>query len=166
MSQAELLADMVDGSRAWTLKLIADLEGKDWTFQPRPGVQHALWLCGHLAVAEGLLVLERCLGHTGVSPEFAGHFRIGGPIPSASEHAYPSPDVVRSMMDETHVRVLSAIRRMDDHLLAEPCPGMGGAAHPHYRTKAGAVVHCARHEGFHAGQLAMLRRLVGKSFLR
>ena len=55
---------------------------------------------------------------------------------------------------------------MDDALLAERAYGADGARHPHYDDKSGAVSHCNRHEAFHAGQIATIRRLLGKSFLR
>ena len=51
-------------------------------------------------------------------------------------------------------------------LQSEPAFGKDGAVHPHYTDKLGAVSHCARHEAFHAGQLATIRRLLGKPFLR
>jgi hypothetical protein len=69
-------------------------------------------------------------------------------------------------MDEMHRGTLEAIAGMTDALLAQPAWGKDGAPHPHYKTKLGAVTHCARHEAFHAGQLALIRRLRGKSFLR
>lgn len=52
MTHADLLAQQMDDTRDWTLKLLDDLQGDDWTFQPRPGMAHALWLCGHLAFAQ------------------------------------------------------------------------------------------------------------------
>ncbi|MGE3180446.1 MAG: DinB family protein, partial [Phycisphaerae bacterium] len=56
MTNAELLARNLEGTRDWTQKLLADLQDDDWFFQPAPGMGHALWLCGHLAVAQDLLV--------------------------------------------------------------------------------------------------------------
>ena len=38
MKLAEFLAEQLDGSRDWTFRLIADLKGDDWTFQPSPGL--------------------------------------------------------------------------------------------------------------------------------
>jgi len=166
MTTAEVLADLLDGSREWTLKLIADVEGKEWTFQPGRGLHHILWLCGHLATAEQSLVMARCLGGDPPHPAFAAHFPIGQAVKGADEHDYPSPDEVLERMTSTHVRVIGAIRGMTDAKLATPCYGKDGKPHPHYSTVAGAIAHCARHEGFHAGQIALLRRLMGKPFIR
>ena len=164
--RAALLADQVEVSRDWTLRLLADVAGDDWLYQPFEGGHHILWLAGHLAVAEQLLVITRCLGGDPPDAEFAAHFGIGGPVKSATEHDWPTPETVLSMMDSTHAKVMAAIKIMSDELLDQPAYGLNGAEHPHYKTVAGAIAHCARHEGFHAGQIAMLRRLRGKAFLR
>ena len=64
------------------------------------------------------------------------------------------------------MRTLAGVRGMSDDLLGEPAWGKDGRPHPHYRDKVGAVPHCAGHEAFHAGQLALIRRMLGKAFLR
>jgi len=166
MALGAILADQLDGTRDWTLKLLADIAGDDWGFQPAPGLAHPLFLCGHLACAQHLLVHERCLGRPFLDPAFAAHFPIGGPIPSVREHDYPAPHEIRRLMDEIHARTLTAVRAMSDAQLAEPAYGRDGAIHPHYRDQRGAIAHCSRHEAFHAGQLALIRRLLAKPFLR
>ena len=167
MNNAELLARQIDDTRDWTLKLLNDFEGDDWSFQPLPGVGHALWLCGHLACAQDLLVHRRCLNKPGlVDDSFSRHFSIGGPVKSAQEHDYPSPEVIRGEMNRVHKATLADVLGMSDAVLAEPAFGGDGKPHPHYSDKAGAVAHCCRHEAFHAGQIALIRRLQGKSFLR
>lgn len=168
MTQGELLAEQLHGSREWTLKLLADIQGDEWVFQPAPGLAHPLWLCGHLAASQDLLVFVRCLKKVPtLDPSFTSHFGIGGPVLSAGEHPFPSPQEVLSTMHQMHERTLAAVRAMSDDLLGEPAFAADGKSpHPHYRDKRGAVVHCARHEAFHAGQLALMRRLLGKSFLR
>lgn len=167
MTLAELLARQLDDSRHWTLALIEDLKGDDWSFQPGAGLGHALWHCGHLASAQNTLVHSRCLGRSVLDDSFNQHFPIGCPVKSTEEHDYPSVTDVLATMAETHVKTGTAIRGMSDELLAEPAFGKDGKTpHPHYTDKAGAVSHCSRHEAFHAGQLAQIRRLLGKPFLR
>ncbi len=166
MNNAQLLADLIEGSRIWTLKLIADLSGDDWFYQPTQGMAHSLWLCGHLAASENVLIHDRCLGNPILDTSFLAHFPIGGLVKSAQEHDYPPITDVLDVMADLHVKTLTAIRGMHDETLAEPCTGAEGKPHPHYKDIAGAICHCARHEGFHAGQIASIRRLLGKSFLR
>jgi hypothetical protein len=166
MGIATVLADQLDGTRGWTLRLIADVRGDDWTFAPRPGLAHPLWTIGHLAVSQDVLIHVRVLGRGILPADFTRHFPMGGAIPSAAEYAYPPVEEVRRIMDETHAKTLAAVRRMSDAVLAEPCGGKDGAPHPHYADKLGAVTHAARHEAFHAGQIALIRRMLGKQFLR
>ncbi|MGB0715596.1 MAG: DinB family protein [Phycisphaerae bacterium] len=166
MNQADLLAEELDGTRDWTLKLLADLSGDDWKFMPGDGLPHALWLCGHFAVAQHLLVHVRCLSAPVLEDSFIAHFPIGAPVKSTTEHDYPSPETILQVMETTHAQTIAAIKGMGDALLAEPATGAEGKPHPHYRDKRGAVMHCNRHEAFHAGQLATIRRLLGKPFLR
>lgn len=166
MKQAELLAEQLDGTREWTLKLVADLKGDDWTHQPGPGLGHPLWLCGHLVCSQHLLIHVRCLGGAALDESFTRHFPIGGPVKSAKEYAYPPVQTVLATMEEVHHKTLAAVREMSDLLLAEPVFGRDGKPHPHYRDKCGVVAHCNRHEAFHAGQIAMIRRLMDKPFLR
>lgn len=166
MRLSEALALQLDGARDWTLRLLADLHGDDWVFQPAPGLAHPLWICGHLAVSQHVLIHVRCLDRPLLDESFASNYPIGGPIRSTAEHGYPDSEHVLRVMADVHAATLAAVRGMSDELLSEPAYGQGGAPHPHYKDKLGAVAHCARHEAFHAGQLALIRRLRGKPFLR
>ncbi len=166
MTQGEMLAFELEGTRDWTLKLLADLSGDDWVFQPGKGLPHALWLCGHLVSAQNTLVHVRCLGVNVLDTEFNDHFPIGAAVKSVGDHDYPAVETVLERMSEIQTQTLEAVRGMTDQLFDKPAWGKDGKPHPHYHDVRGAVAHCNRHEAFHAGQLAMIRRLLGKSFLR
>ncbi|MEK6674532.1 MAG: DinB family protein [Planctomycetota bacterium] len=166
MTQQELLADQIENTRAWTKALIVDLKGDDWCFQPGPGLAHGLFLCGHLAVAQDFLIHTRCLGKPLLENSYTDHFKIGGPVWSTKEHKYPAIQDILSTMDDVHRKTIVAIRAMSDSILTEPAFSGDGKPHPYYRDKCGAIGHCSRHEAFHAGQIATIRRLLGKAFLR
>jgi len=168
MSIGQMLADQIDVTRQWTLALLEDFRGDEWTFQPQPGLHHALWLCGHLATSQETLVFKRCFGREPVlDPAFREHFGMGGPVRSAQEHAYPPPAEVLATMADVHAQVCAMIRTASDAALSEAAYAADGKSrHPYYDTRAGALGHASRHEAFHAGQIALLRRLLGKNFLR
>lgn len=166
MTIASVLAGQLAWTRDWTLKLIADLRGDDWSFRPGPGLAHAWYLIGHLAVSQDVLIHARCLGNPILDPAFSAHFPIGAAIASTAEHEYPRVEEIIRVMEDVHAQTLRAVKAMSDSLLAEPAYGKDGAPHPHYRDKCGAISHCGRHEAFHAGQIATIRRLLGKPFLR
>ncbi|MGD2108396.1 MAG: DinB family protein [Phycisphaerae bacterium] len=167
MGEIELLVQQLVDTREWTLKLTADLDGDDWHFQPAPGVAHALWLGGHLATAQDTLIHQRCLARCVLDTDFREHFPIGGPVKSVTQHDYPRADNILAVMADVHSKTCDAVRGMSTALLDEPAFGADGKTpHPHYSDKRGAVSHAIRHEAFHAGQLAWIRRLLGKPFLR
>lgn len=166
MTISQVLADQVRRTREWTLMLLTDIEGDDWFYQPQPGMQHALWICGHLTSAQDTLLFTRVLNKPVLDDGFKEHFPIGGPVKSKAENDWPQVADVRKVMDETQAKAEAAITGLSDAVLAEHCPGKDGAVHPHYVTKLGAISHLARHEAFHAGQLATIRRMLGRSFLR
>jgi hypothetical protein len=153
-------------TRRWLNLLLADFAGDNWTYQPAPGVQHALWICGHLASSQNTLLFQRCLGRDELDASFCRHFTPGSPVQSAAQYDWPDADTVLAIMADMHEKTLGAVRGLSDVLLAEPAFGKNGTKHPHYDTKLGAISHLDRHEAFHAGQVAMLRRLLGKGFLR
>ena len=135
MTTGQLLAEQLDRTREWTLMIVEDITGDDWFFQPQPGLHHPLWLCGHLASAQDTLVFFRCLEKPRMDPDFKAHFGIGGPIKSATEYDWPSPERVREVMDDMHAATLAAVRKMDESLLNQAAYGKDGARHPHYDTK-------------------------------
>ncbi len=168
MTTPELLAKQFSDTREWTKLLVTDFSDEDWVFQPESGLHHALWLCGHLVTAEDTLIFSRSLNADDSLPAgFRAHFPIGGSVRSATEHDYPPAASVIATMDEHHAQTLLAIRGMSDSLLAEPAYAADGKSkHPHYADKLGVVSHLIRHEAFHAGQIGLLRRLMGKAALR
>lgn len=167
MTQAELLAQQLEDTRDWTMSLLADIDGDDWFHQPAQGLAHTLWLCGHLASAQDTLVHTRCLGNGVLDADFKAHFALGVPVKAKREYDFPTPEQVLAVMADVQSKTVAAVSTMPDELLAEPAFGADGVTpHPHYRDKRGAVSHCVRHEAFHAGQIATIRRLTGKTFLR
>ncbi len=166
MGIGAVLADQLEGTREWTLKLLADVRGDDWFFAPAPGLAHPLWILGHLANSQHLLVHVRCFGRGVLDDAWIAHFPMGGPVPARDEHDYPDVEQVFDVFHDTQELTVAAVRAAGDSVFAEPASGKDGQPHPHYRDKLGAVTHCGRHEAFHAGQLATIRRLLGRTFLR
>lgn len=166
MGVGAILADQLEGTRDWTNKLLADLSGDDWRFAPAPGLAHPTWLLGHLAVSQHLLVHVRCFNRPVLDEDFVRRFPIGGPVPPVGQHDYPDLNHILDVFHDTQELTVAAVRAAGDAFFNEPAFGKDGQPHPHYRDKLGAVTHCGRHEAFHAGQLALIRRLLGKPFLR
>lgn len=165
MRMQDFLIERLTKARGWTCSLIADIDENQWFEMPAPGVGHVAWQLGHLAVSQIALVHNRCLGkppETCMDPALRDTFGKGStPIADASK--YPAIPEIKALFDKTQNEVLEIIRSMSDADLDAPA---GTEPHPLFDTKAGALGTAAMHETFHAGQIAMSRRIWGKRPLR
>jgi hypothetical protein len=85
-----------------------------------------------------------------------------GTVPEADPAKYPSAAEIRATFDRVHAQVLEEAAGFTEAQLAEPVE-MPYAVHP---NKLGSLLFCSHHEMLHAGQLGLLRRLLGKQPIR
>jgi len=166
MSRLDLVIEQIATARRHTEGLIEGLAPADWFRQPAEGVTHVAWQVGHLAYAEHLLLMERRRGQRPQDEEliparFRALFERGAsPVPEASN--YPGPEAIRHVFHEVHRQAIAELRRDPDERLDEPTE----PAHPRFQTKFGAIQYCPLHEMLHAGQIGLLRRLLGMKPIR
>ena len=152
--------------REYTVSLLEDLQPEDWFHMPTPPVSHIAWQVGHIAMAQFRLCLERLRNlQPGdwelISKDFLRTFAKGS-APSADASSYPKPMEIRQVMDRVHKAVQEELEGYTGDDLKTPLRN----PHPIFKTKWEAVVFAAQHEMLHAGQIGMLRRLLGKPSLR
>src|SRR5205823_5159558 len=116
---------------------------------------------GHLAMAEYLVTLEIVRGPRSedaalISADFRKRFQIES-VPEPVPARYPTPQEIRHVLDGVHAQVLREVPTMDDAMLAQPPLRQHRLA----RTRLAALLWCAQHEMLHAGQIGLLRRLLG-----
>ena len=162
MTRLEIALDQIQTARRYTLHLLDTLEPGDWFRQPSEGVTHIAWQVGHLAMAEYWLALKRMRGERPsdnelISPDFLQRFAKGS-TPEANPALYPSPTEIRRTLDLVHQQSLAELPGYSDAALDQP------PLFPHklFNTKIDSLFWCARHEMLHAGQIGLLRRLLGK----
>jgi hypothetical protein len=80
-----------------------------------------------------------------------------GSVPVAAAETYPPIDEIRRVFDVVHDRALVEIRALSDEELDVPLD----PAFPD-RTLLSGLFWDAEHEYLHAGQIGLLRRLLGK----
>jgi uncharacterized damage-inducible protein DinB len=161
MSAAERAVESIRRAREYTVHLLGDIPTDDWFRMPHERVSHVAWQVGHLAFAEYRLALQRIRGQKPgdeqlIAPAFLEKFGRNS-TPLGDPSAYPPPDEIRRVFDAVHRRALEEVSSTSDAVLAEPAD-----PHPRFSTKAGSLVWCAEHEMMHAGQVGLLRRLLGK----
>lgn len=165
MTTIELLIERLVAARRWTNSLLADIEASRWFECPAPGVQHIAWQVGHIAASQAVLIHNRCLNipvAEAVPESFTRQFGRGSkPVSDAA--AYPPIPEVRQIYDDLQADCLSRIRQMTESDLNLPAYG---DPHPMFARRGEAVGMAIMHEAFHAGQIALTRRLFGKAALR
>jgi hypothetical protein len=164
MSRLELATSQIKRVRKYTLRLLEHTNPAEWFEQPAEGVTHIAWQVGHLAMAEYRLCLERFRGRLPedkdiISEEFVTCFRRESQ-PIADPGLYPTPARILVVLDHVHRQTLQEMATLSEEELDEP-PLL--PAHPLFDTKLGALLWCAQHEMLHAGQIGLMRRLLGHS---
>ena len=168
-ARLEIAIRQIEFSRRYTLSLLEDLNDDDWYFVPDSTEfnTHIAWQCGHLAMAQYGLTLFRQRGRESIdSSLMSGKFRkrfMRGTAPSANRDDYPTPEEIREVMDAVHRQMLIEAPDLDGDLLDEV---LEEGPHAGFSTKYGSFLFCSQHEMLHAGQIGLLRRLMGKSPLR
>jgi hypothetical protein len=161
MTRLDLLLDQIRSARAYTTGLLDTIDPADWFRQPAGCVTHVAWQVGHLAFAEYKLALERFRGARPgdarlISGEFLAQFSRGS-VPEPEASRYPSPTEIRAVFDRVHRQVFEELKDVSENDLEQP-PLI---PHPLCPTKHGVLVWCNQHEMLHAGQIGLLRRLLG-----
>ncbi|MFN9718031.1 MAG: DinB family protein [Planctomycetota bacterium] len=165
-SRIELVLGQLRFAREYTLSLLADIEPDDWFRMPPGCSTHLAWQVGHLAMAEYGLCLFRMRGRADVDLELmSSAFRkkfSKGTTPEADPSKNPSPEEIRGVFDRVYQQSLLELTATPESQLDDPI-GMPFAAFP---TKFGGLLFCSHHEMLHAGQIGLLRRLLGKNPVR
>ncbi len=162
MGRAHNLLESIRRARTYTNRLVDSVPTSDWFRMPHEGVSHIAWQVGHLAFAQYSLGLRRMRGVLAADAqlfpaEFSPKFGRAS-TPEPDPQVYPSAAEIRRVFDAVHRQVVDEVSLLDDAVfdavLTDP--------HPHFATKGGALVWCAEHEMTHAGQIGLLRRLLGQ----
>ncbi len=167
----------IEFARRYSKTLLDDLSDDDWFRTPPENltgkniddayVTHIAWQAGHIAMAQYGLTLFRQRGRDRevdnelMSSKFRKLF-MRGTKPEADREKYPAPGEIVEVMDRVHEQTLVEIAGFDGEQLDEPAD----APHAAFATRYGALLFAGQHEMIHAGQIGMLRRMMGKQPLR
>jgi hypothetical protein len=153
-------------ARDYTQSLLAEIDEAEWFTMPPGCPTHVAWQVGHLAMAEYGLCLFRQRGRQEIDLELmtSGFRKLfsRGTVPAADTGQYPSADEIRATFDRIHAQVLKEAPSFTEEQLKESAD-MPYAVEA---TKLGSLLFCSHHEMLHAGQLGLLRRLLGKQPVR
>jgi hypothetical protein len=165
-ARLDAVIDRMRRTREYTRQYLPDLTPEDWFWSPPSYTTHIAWQVAHIAVSQYNLCLRRLRGRTAeddslVSEDFVNSFKIGSQ-PIAGSKANPPLAEIQRVFDAVHHQILTELPLVDDAELDAPSE----PPHPRFKTKLGGIDYASQHELVHAGQIAMLRRLMGKAPLR
>lgn len=151
-------------ARSYTLALLEDIPEQDWHLMPIAGVTHITWQVGHLAIAQYNLTLARIRGSMPgdrelfPSDNFAELFgRTSTPLDDPSR--YPTPAELRATLNKVSTQANSDLANLTDDELDQATEV--AKPHPIVTTKLSSLLWCAHHEFCHAGQIGLIRRMLG-----
>lgn len=161
----QLELDRVREHMLWTRKntemLLDDVALDRWYDQPAEGINHIAWQVGHIAMAQYGLALLRQRGRQQPDRELIPKSVLRAFAKDSTPSSAPLDDLaaaeIRSVFDRVHIQVLEELESYPLEKLAEPVePPYAGQA-----NRLGALWMSVHHEVLHAGQIGMLRRLLG-----
>jgi uncharacterized damage-inducible protein DinB len=95
-----------------------------------------------------------------VGDEVAAHYRRGS-NPLQPGDKVPDLATLRGLLSDTQHRLVPALAALSDEALAQPVPEPMRRP-PLTGSVADALIRLHYHEGYHNGQMGLLRRLAGK----
>ncbi len=164
MNERQLIVDQITFARDYTIRLLDTVDPADWFRRPTGCVTHVAWQVGHLAMAEYRLALLRIRGERPedeslISKTYMKQFGAGSEAdPNPDAGAYPPAPEIRAVLDRVHAQTLRELQDLDERVLDQPAE----RPHPKRKTKREILYWCAQHEFVHAGQIGLLRRLMGQ----
>ena len=162
----QIAIDQIIAAREYTNSLLEAIDQKQWFQQPVEEINHVAWQVGHLAMAQYGLVLFRQRGRNLedtklMSSAFRKKFSRGS-TPNQDPEFYPSIQEIINVYDKVYTQSMEELATYPVDQLNEPVDDPYAA----YPTKLGCLIFCAHHEMLHAGQIGMLRRLLGLAPIR
>ena len=149
-------------ARRITNSFLEDFRTKsEWLAQSHPGTNHALWITGHLALADNMFASKFRPEVCHKPDDWEKLFWFGSTV-TGEFVRYPEPDAVKQYFDERREVLLSVLRDLSQKELSQPAPPAEVRSPIAGAPNIGqAFFFIAYHEGMHSGQLSVIRRGLG-----
>lgn len=146
-------------TRGFTDRVLSEIkEPEDWIRRPADGVNHALWIAGHLGIATNSFI--GLVDPTGSVDRETWKPLFGKGSQSIDDlTAYPAPSEVAGFLTERGNVFISLLEDCSDQDLCREVPGGPGFMY----DVAAVFQMSAWHEALHCGQLTVIHRMIGQS---
>ncbi len=154
------LASMYEFSYFAINRNLNELTHEDSVFIPEPSGNCINWVLGHIISARGMMLLLTGAGAPIFSAEEAAVFQRGS---SAMKSGNEGIELSRlkSALEESQKKLVPALQALSDEALAADVPEKFKRP-PLTGSVGDALARLCYHEGYHNGQIGILRRLAGK----
>lgn len=158
MKLHDLIREQLQTARYVMSVYIQDLSDQELQHRPVSGAHHAAWQLGHLIMSEARM-MEGVEPGSGVAfPEGFEAAHAKELSPGSEGKAFPK-SVYERLMTEQRAKTLALLGELPEEALAQPAPEWVRS----YAPFVGSVfVTIAGHELMHSGQVAVIRRALGK----
>ena len=159
MNSIDLIRDNLIKSESRVLSRIEDMREHAVVFPTPRGGCHTLWILGHLAYIEGLVIHKFMLGKENPVAEWQNRF--DGSDVRADVDYYPSFDQVLSRSREMRQTTLELIDSLDERKLDQCSLNAPDGTEEMFGTYRLCLQYVSDHWYMHRGQLADARRAAG-----
>jgi uncharacterized damage-inducible protein DinB len=155
------LINSFERSLAFMRGLVADLSEEEMLLQPAGVPNHAAWTLGHVAYS-----CQAMAGELGIEPWLPGDwpsvFGSGSSPDAVSASRHSSKPALLATLADASDRLQAVLAALDEAKLGTPLPDE--KAREILPTLRHALLHIlAGHTAYHAGQLAVWRRAIGRA---
>jgi hypothetical protein len=161
MDAKSMLVAISDDARGWLKAWARDFSEAEARL-PVPGNRAPnplAWQLGHLACVEddvAQLFTQETQPQSPVSAALRATCATGSPAPDHTTE-YPSLPELWALLEHTHTRLLTILKAAGD--LDRP----PRVANPYFHSLAQGVYEAALHENYHVGEIAAVRKALGKA---
>jgi hypothetical protein len=155
----ELIRDNLIRSAERVLAHVEDMRDHAFVFPTANGGCHTLWVLGHLAYIEALVVRRIMLGGTNPLAGWEQGFDVLEP--TLDRHTYPSFDEVLTTCRDTRASTLTLLDALGESDLDNASANLPAGWEDTFGTYRQCLQFAADHWYMHRGHLADARRAAG-----
>jgi uncharacterized damage-inducible protein DinB len=152
----DYLKYMLDTGFPYIKQAIEDISDEESLEQGGLGINHIRWNAGHLLGSAGMM-LDLLGGRHDIPEDWNKVFTMADEI-SKDSSVYPSMQEIRDKLNETYDRISEALEKVSVEELERE-----KEINPKWKeTPIKALPFFFKHEFYHLGQIATLRRILGR----
>lgn len=155
MNARDYTLSVLEFTRWYTHNLLKDIPQDKWTHQPSPTDNHILWCLGHIAGTDAWIGATLGVAGVHVPENIQKAFGMGT---TPSQTGNPAAADVLAALEQSRAKIVAWLKDAPESALKIDLNEKTGAF---AKDPIDALIKIAWHEGFHAGQIANIRKSLG-----